>query len=43
MIPRLVHPFLPTHQLIYFGSLLYMQQNAEEDEDFELGSKLQSL
>ena len=31
-IPRLVHPFLPVHQLLYSGSLLYMLQNAGDDE-----------
>lgn len=39
MIPRLVHPFLPVHQLLSYGSLLYMLQNAEDDEVERLQTK----
>lgn len=38
-IPRLVHPFLPVHQLLSYGSLLYMLQNAEDDEVERLQTK----
>ena len=47
LIPRLVHPFLPVHQLLYYGSLLYMLQNAEDDEfeylQAEYGSEIESM
>ena len=38
-IPRLVHPFLPVHQLLYSGSLLYMLQNAGDDKFANLQAK----
>lgn len=43
MIPHLVHPFLPIHQLLYYGSLLYMVQNAEDDEHLKYGGELELL
>jgi hypothetical protein len=43
MVPRLVHPFLPVQQLIHTGSLLYMLQHMEDDEDLELGSEIEML
>lgn len=39
MVPHLVHPFLPAHQLLSYGSLLYMLQNAEDDEVEHLQTK----
>jgi len=48
MIPRLVHPFLPVHQLLYYGTILYTVtlQNAEDDNDdegLELGSETELM
>lgn len=45
MVPRLVHPFLPVQQLLHFGSRLYTQLHAEDDdsEALELGNEVETL
>ena len=42
LIPRMVHPFLSVHQLLYYGSRLYMLENSEDD-DYDPGNELDSL
>jgi hypothetical protein len=46
IVPRLVYPFLPIHQLLYYGSILYAAlQSAENDDEEgpELGSEIELL
>jgi hypothetical protein len=43
MVPRVVHPFLPAHQLLSFGSRLYMLHHAEDRENLEVGSDIERL
>jgi len=42
LIPRMVHPFLPIHQLLYYGSRLYMLENSEGG-DYDPSNKLNML
>jgi hypothetical protein len=42
-IPRLVHPFLPTDHMLFYGSLLYTLQNSDDDADIQVDTELELM